>query len=191
MFRLSLRELLVFVALVACALASLRFASDGWLQIVVGITMLVFFAMLIRAAVDRGPRQVFALGFVLVMASYGIIIMQSPGTGGVLNESREFDPWRGRLPTTRLLRYAKRAFDDSKWIDDITGQEIPDYDPSSAVGPNIPLPGFGGVHYREVPPREFFFPIGHCWWTLLLGYLGGRFAMFVYARRIDPQAAPS
>jgi hypothetical protein len=34
----------------------------------------------------------------------------------------------------------------------------------------------------------FFLPIGHFWFALLLGYLGGHFARFVYLRRLKDQA---
>jgi hypothetical protein len=27
-------------------------------------------------------------------------------------------------------------------------------------------------------------PTGHCWWALILGYAGGQFGRFVYARRV-------
>ncbi|MEX0586773.1 MAG: hypothetical protein WD176_09020, partial [Pirellulales bacterium] len=60
------------------------------------------------------------------------------------------------------------------------GKEVPNY-----------TGGGGGltssVGYSEFPPREKFMPIGHCWWSLLLGYLGGLFAVYVHQRRMREQ----
>jgi len=33
------------------------------------------------------------------------------------------------------------------------------------------------------PKESVFMPVGHCWWTLALAYVGGRFARHVYTRR--------
>jgi hypothetical protein len=37
---------------------------------------------------------------------------------------------------------------------------------------------------KDMPRTEIFGPIGHCWWALLLAYLGGWVARFVYLRRV-------
>jgi hypothetical protein len=79
------------------------------------------------------------------------------------------------------------AVDDSKWIDFKTGKEIPGYVPSESPTGGIVVGT--GVGRREVPPRGIFMPIGHCWWGLLLGYLGGIFAAFVFSRRMREQAS--
>jgi hypothetical protein len=103
----------------------------------------------------------------------------------------EFDQWEGRLPTTRLLRYVHAAVQRSSYFNYTTGKEVPGYDP--AKDPNSGVGGgLGGrsvIGYREFPPREFFMPVGHCWWALLLGYLGGLFAAFVYSRRMKELAS--
>jgi len=198
MWRLSLRELLVLVALVALAIVSLKYASESWVAIVAAVTMLAFFVATIVAAVDRGPRQAFAIGFALTMAGYAMIVMNSTinmHNGGT--KKIEFDQWEGRLPTTRLLRYLHMAVEDNKWIDFQTGKEIPDYDPNNppASVTATPVKGAGArglmlgarVSFVESPPSEVFMPIGHCWWGLLLGYLGGLLAAFVYHRRMRDQ----
>jgi hypothetical protein len=107
------------------------------------------------------------------------------------------------LPTTRLLRYVHNAVQSSGYFDNRSGKEVPDYDPSNV--PNAGEGGFRGsmvldpgggfglaVSFREIPPREVFMPIGHCWWALILGYAGGHFARFVYWRRCrDEQKLPA
>jgi hypothetical protein len=254
--RLSLRELLVLMALFAVLLPSLKYASDSWLALVAAITMAAFVLAMIVAIVDRGPRQAFAIGFALTMAAYGLIVTNLP--------TQEFDQWEGRLPTTRVLRYVHSAVERSEWTQavpvlqrgavepmvevlqrmlnirlkpspnleldadfgpltdravklfqtqnglDATG--VVDTDTWKALGlvfdaqsrriiiPARALNGrtvvslrggglaVGGTgSFREIPPREIFMPIGHCWWAVLLGYAGGFVARFVYWRRMQDE----
>ena len=196
LLRLSLREMIALMALVALAIASLTFANEAFLALVAGVTMLALVAALIIAVVDRGPRQAFAIGVALTMIAYGLILttgQSTSGSGGsVRSKNIEFDQFAGRLPTTRLLRYLHTAVQRSEWIDPFTRKVIPNYDPNNpTILPSV-LAGSGaggrataggGASLREIPPRSIFMPIGHCWWALLLGYAGGLFGQFVYARR--------
>jgi hypothetical protein len=197
MFRLSLRELMVIVACVALAIVSLKYASDGWLAVIAGVTMAALFVAIIVAAVDRGPRQAFAIGFALTMSVYWMIVLNgATSTSGFPSRNLEFDQWAGKLPTTRLLRYVHRVLEHGGYYDSSTGKEISDYDPAKDLNRTTGGGGFAGasggggrVSYRERPPREFFMPIGHCWWGLLLAYCGGHFARYVYGRRVMEQAS--
>ena len=46
------------------------------------------------------------------------------------------------------------------------------------------------MYYPEAfPPAEHFFPTAAFWWALLVGYLGGHFARFVYHRRTKENAS--
>lgn len=197
MFRMSLRELLIGVALLAVAIVSLKYASDTWLAIVAAITMLIFFVELIVAVVDRGPRQAFAIGCALTITAYALVLntgqRTSGSSGSISSQNVELDHMRGRIPTTRLLRYVHAAVEDGTYVNVFTGKELPNRDP--AKDPNRGSGGFGGlgtaVSYREIPPREIFMPVGHCWWALILGYAGGHFANNVYGRRLrDEQKLP-
>ncbi|HEX2475888.1 MAG TPA: hypothetical protein VHK01_14145, partial [Lacipirellulaceae bacterium] len=70
MLRISLRQLLFLVATVAVAIVSLCYANAGWEAAVYCLTLVVFFAMVIVAFIDRGSRQAFAVGMAIVMAGY-------------------------------------------------------------------------------------------------------------------------
>jgi predicted PurR-regulated permease PerM len=183
MFRLSLRELFLLLACCAFALVSLKYASETWLAVTLGMGMLVFFWAIVVAAIDRGSRQAFATAFVLVMSMYVVIVLNTPSP--VFNQSQpasmEFDQWDGRLPTTRLMRYVHQLLDRSEWIDGSTGEVVaqPTTSQINAAGTGMSP----SVAYREIPPREQFMPVAHMWWGMLLGYIGGKFAQFVYARR--------
>jgi hypothetical protein len=173
MFRLSLRELLTIVAFVAIGIASLKYANDFWLAVVAAVTMLSFFAVTIVAIVDGGPRQAFAIGFALTMLAYGLILLTGRTTlgfgGNSYSKNIEMDPYDGRLPTTRMLRYVHIAVTET--------QEAVVGSPFSGMAKQV----------VEKPQREILMPIGHCWWALVLGYAGGRFARWVYGRRIREQ----
>jgi hypothetical protein len=84
--------------------------------------------------------------------------------------------------------------DSGDYYNIFTGAEVPNYNPADY--PNRGAGGMAGsgptVSYRESPPREIFMPIGHSWWTLILGYAGGHFARFVYWRRFrEEQKLPA
>jgi len=188
---LSLRGLLLFVALAAFALVSLKFANDWFWIGLSTAAMLLFMAALVEAFVDRGARQAFAIGFVLCAGLYAAAVMASVAWNG-----REFDPYAGSLPTTKLMRWpfermvlieyllvdANLQYDQSKRFS--TPQEALAYRATLGLPPGSMGSGFGGgVGSSESPRREDFLGVAHIWWGLLLGYWGGRFARFVYVRR--------
>ena len=160
--RMSLRELLALIALVAMAIVSLKYASEFW-RGVVGLWVLVaYVGCIIAAVIDRGPRQAFALGMAITMTIYGGLIL-SLGMWDGGNGNYEFIPYAGRLPTTNLL--------------------TPFY--SSIVEYEDILEN--GIVTRQIehPDSAIFMITGHYWWALVLAYAGGRFARFLYVRRAD------
>ena len=182
--RFSLRELLMLIALVAAAIVSLKYANEPW-QIAVGmLTLVAFMGALIGAVVDRGGRQAFALGMVLAMTVYGALIASREMTTTAPNGPL----WGGgKLPTTQLLNYLLIGVQETRLFDRTSGEEIRDDHPLARWPVQVAV-------RRRVPHRNHFMSVGHCWWALLLGYAGGRFAAYVYARRTrdsDPLAAAS
>jgi hypothetical protein len=176
---MSLRELLLLVALAALALASIRYATTTWRTAVYSITMVVFMAGAIVAIIDRGPRQAFAIGMVLTMVIYAVLVRN--GVYGERGINRELDADEGRLPTTWVASYFYKPVITHRWFDDRTGIELVNYDP------NNPPPGVRFVNRRTntVPASSLFFQIIHSWWALLLGYVGGHIARLVYVRRAN------
>jgi hypothetical protein len=191
MWRLSLRELLVLVALVALAIVSLKYASGAWQIGLTSIVLIVFIGAAIVAFVDRKSSQAFAIGMVLTMAIYAALIAWGRLSSNDTN--REFSI-SGRLPTTRMLRLLHQGFARRYWVDPQTGGEVPGPD-SNQRAPSVQrrrtspaqTPATIAARRAEMPSADSFFRVGHCWWSLLLGYVGGRFARFVYLRR-DNQA---
>lgn len=191
MFQLSLRSLLVVVALVALTIVSLRFASEAWWTLVMTIAAFALCAAMILAIVDRGERQAFAIGFVVAMVGYGLVLQAIPKESTFGSQGRqEFNPDIGRMPTTLLLRPIYHLIADIKLIDLSTGKPVAVT--AAQVGGGMAGGGMGSANYSmsESPPREVFMKIGHAWWAILLGVCGGLFARWVYRRRTrEPLAA--
>src|SRR2546423_8694566 len=102
MFRLSLREMLVVVALVALGIVSLKYANDFWLFLVLAITFGAIVGSVIVALVDRGRRQAFAIGFTVTAVGYACVLLNS--SNSLIKSNPEFSFGFEQFPTTRLLR---------------------------------------------------------------------------------------
>jgi hypothetical protein len=188
MFQLSLRSLLVAVGLIALAIVSFRFASEAWWTLVMTIAAIALCTATILALVDRGERQAFAIGFVVAMVGYGLILEGLSKSGPKWRH--EFNPDVGQLPTTRLLRPVYHTVARIGLIDLSTGKPVPNS--AAQIGSGLSGGGMGSANYSmsESPRREVFMKIGHGWWAILLGLCGGVFARGVYRRRTrDPLAA--
>ena len=185
LFRLSLRELLALLTLLALAVVSLQFASATWETIVGAIAVVAFTAAAIVSLVDRQARQAFAIGFAVSVLVYSLVLSRASlgsQAAGSPAPNMEFNPDTGKLFTTRLLRPVYAAVAKSRWIDFRTGKEVLDYDPQH------PGPDMQYISLDERPERAAFMRIGHCWWALLLGYFGGWFGRFFYLRRTRESA---
>lgn len=160
MFRFSLRELVLLVAFVAISCAALKYAGEIWLALISAGAFLTFMTAAVMLIIERGQRQAMASGFVLWMGVYlGLLF---------------FYPVRSDLPTETVLRPIHGLVATDTWLDNITGEVIPDYDPEKPSRRAI---------QRRVPDYRRFMNIGHVLWTLLLGYVGSRLAGWLYLRR--------
>ena len=176
MVQFSLRTVLVLVALVAVAIVSLRFATVEWRILSVAIAATSFVAAVVLAALGRGVRRAFAIGFATTMLLYVLVLDAMPwqGMAGVRGRT-EFNPDVGTLPTTRLLRPLYHAAADVRWVDIRTGRTVPTPDAAASTSPYLSM--------GESPSREDFMVIGHAWWAMLLGLCGGAFAQWLHQRR--------
>ena len=204
MIRVSLREMFVLVAAVALAIVSLIFASPQWQAIIGFVALLSAMIALVESFVDLGSRRAFAIGFAVAMIVYAFVVMKAHDLmpvdqfGG--NRNVEFDAYQyeGGLPTSISLRYIYAGISRTKHFDAKTGQRIPESESGnlfvvgqstfggggfgSAVPVNVP-PGQRAAYVEVNPPAANFMVLGHFWWALLFGYIGGHFARFVYLRR--------
>jgi Ca2+/Na+ antiporter len=185
MIRLSLRSLLVLVAAIAVAIASFRHASDGWQTAMVSIVLVIFLLVVIVSLIDRGRRRATALGCMITMAAYGLALLLSAPLGSSIAENREFNPSTGRLPTSLLLRPLYERAADVGWVDVRTGKQAGEFPASASVNAG----DSATITTGEIPDRETFMVIGHCWWALALGCAGSIGARLFYQRRThDPHS---
>lgn len=160
----TLRELLFAVMFLALGLASLR-AGGVLASITILLAIVLSMGMAIIAFVGRGELQAFAIGFLIPVIAYAASIL-------AIGRS-EFDPYEGKLPTSRLLLPVYQAIVQEEWIDS-TGKVVP----KNWTGTFNNRPGL-----KETPDRTTFMSLAHVLIAMLFGYAGARFAVVVYRRR--------
>ncbi len=109
------------------------------------------------------------------MVIYGVLFINGARRS---EENVELDLQYGRLPTSRAVKHLFPPTETVEWTDNRTFQAVPNYDPAN------PPPGIQAFRQtRRTPDPATLMAVAHCWWALLLGYIGGRFARVVYLRR--------
>lgn len=187
LWSISLREMLIGVAVLGFVFVTLKYA-DTWLWTVLASgAMLLFLAALVTAIVDRSVSQATAQGVVIGALFYCVLFVAIEFVGG--EHFTELDPYEGHLPVTKWMRpifetvvtYQYNAIGFPQRFD--TQADAEAFLLSQGRNPNPAMGGFGGVGTFEMPARFEFMLTAHLWWGILLAYLGGKFARFVYLRR--------
>jgi hypothetical protein len=194
--RLSLREMLGLVAVVALAIVSLRQASSTLLVVVEFAAIIVLATAALAVIFDRGPRRAFAGGFLLIAIAYGVLVLSGhKGQNGNTLYNAELGNWIGwedggpHLPTSKVLQYAYQLVDHSKYFDPMTEKQIPNVSAKDVVTDGTGQTINGQSFYvEESPSTVTFFTIGQYWWGLLFAYVGGRISRFIFERRTREQA---
>jgi hypothetical protein len=186
LWSISLREMLIGVAVLGFVFVTLKYA-DTWLWTVLASgAMLLFLAALVTAIVDRGASQATAQGVVIGAFYYCVLFVAIEYVGG--ENFSELDPYEGRLPVTKWMRpvfetivtYEYNAIGYPQRF--ATQAEAEAFLLSQGGTPNA-MSGFTSIGTFEMPARFEFMLTAHLWWGILLAYLGGKFARFVYLRR--------
>jgi hypothetical protein len=173
--RVSLWELFLVLGLVGVGCASLKYAGEVWWIVLSSAMLAGFLVGAVAAVVGRGAMQARAIGFVLCVAIYMLLVFWSAPFNDDGTTSREFDPDTAHLPTTKLLLPLHAALSTLIWIDASTGKPMPNFDPHTGTGLN--------VYSVDSINRAYFMAIGHLLWAFLIGYLGSRLAAWIDARR--------
>lgn len=113
--RISLRELLLVMAVVAVGCAGLKYASGGMLPIVQGMTGILLLVLLVRAVVGRGASQAFAVGFVSCSLFY-LVVLTLALTTPILNASI------GTFGTASVLAKLHKVIVTQEWTNSVTGR---------------------------------------------------------------------
>lgn len=181
LLRLTLQEMFLWVTFFGLACIALKTAGIVWWMTLSAGALLMFMGCALFAALDRGPRQSFALGFIICAGIYGLLIALAPTMGSVAGSNRELDPYGGLLPTSMVLGQLFEATVSVEWTDLSTKQVIPNYNPNQ--------PGASrNVGFSERPDRRDFMSVGHALWTLLFGFVGGRIGRMIFLRRTESEA---
>jgi hypothetical protein len=134
--RISLRELMIFVAVAAVGLAGLKFASSGMLPIVQALTGLLLAGFLVKAIVDQGSRRAFAIGFMACASAYTLVLSWTLyRTPGSADEAVRVTPV-GTFGTTTVLEQMYKVFVTQRWFDAKTGKAIPSSNFALGAPPN-------------------------------------------------------
>jgi hypothetical protein len=167
--QLTLRELLLGVLFIGLGCAALV-AGGVMATIFLGVALILTVCFAIVAFVGRDEPRAAAIGFSVPVTVYAASIF---AVG-----SSELDPY-GHLPTTKLIQPTHPLIVRQEWINAMTGELIPDHDPTTA----ITGPGFLQVSLRETPDRATFMSVAHTLLAIVFGYAGSKFAVYVHRRQ--------
>lgn len=194
LWRLSLRELLVVVVLLAVVCVALKSATPLLADLCTTAVLLVMATMTILALIGRGRWQAFAIGFVIWGLLFWVASWQAVRGPGNLLPTDAFADWahqRVAVPYdfdpetgTILGPTAGRDNREGPTAEVELSTSFPSMPFSSPFSPEI-------LREVELPGEVEFASILDVGWTLALAYLGGRFAVWVYQRRVSQQGINS
>ena len=171
---LSIRSLLILVACIALALASLRLANSVWNTVIGGMLMAGLGVSMLYSIFERGEKQAFAIGFFSIALLYLCTII---GHGFLVSyiQSAErtttFDDTGIKsLPTSVALELIY----DNVVHRDYDEEEI---EFTTEHGPQKFRP------YIDLPRKDYFLSVGHRLFSMLFGVLGAIFAAHIYRKR--------
>jgi hypothetical protein len=162
MFRYTIRELALVISFLAVACAALKYASEVWWLVLSASALLGIMAAAVMAVADRGRRQAMAAGFVVCVVIYMAVSR---------SESQDWS-----LPTTKVLQWVYESMAIITWRSAIHGEIVLDYEPSE-LNPNLFMVPESSIN------RTQLIQIGHLLFAIAFGYLGSRFAGWIYQRR--------
>jgi hypothetical protein len=167
--RFSVKWLLVGMAIAAYSFAAIAYADPWWYE-ATGLTMIVcVLAALVALLVDRGPRQAFAVGFVVFIV----------GPWGLSHVDNNFID---NSPIVTLANRVSRAFPDSYVMasgDVVSSDEL---ERGRSANRAVQFQ----VSYNR---RAYITKVCLQIFTLLFGLLGGALGWFLYSRRVRARAA--
>jgi hypothetical protein len=123
--QISLRELMLVVAIAAVGCAGLEYASHGMLPIVQGMAGILLLVLLVRAVVGRGASQAFAVGFVCCSLFY-LVVLTLALTTPILNASI------GTFGTASVLAKLHKVIMSQEWTNSVTGKPDRSFQPLEA-----------------------------------------------------------
>lgn len=197
----SLRELLLLVAFVAVACGSILYASPTVVCSIFATTVLLGISLAVFSVVERGARQAAAFGGLIAIAVYAILWSYEPKVEleSLWSEREGMDQsinYQGYLPTSHALNALWNRTSATYMVERQTGRVLklmwptyPQFESQAVSASEIPA-GWseGQLAYEGLPKPRHFLAIGHCLFAWLFAYLCGKFAAWVYYRRMVREA---
>lgn len=115
--RISLRQLLLLVVVFAIGCLALKYANSAWQAVFSAVVLLSFMIGAIVALIGRGAEQCFAIGFVTCVLIYVTVVHAS--------DNSEFDPYSGKLLTSKAMKPIYQQLSTQVTIDFSTGRPVP------------------------------------------------------------------
>ncbi|MEX2316697.1 MAG: hypothetical protein WD669_06070 [Pirellulales bacterium] len=119
--RISLRELMTVVAVAAVGLAGLKYASSAMLVVVQAMCFVLLLMFLVRAAVDRGREQAFAIGFAFCGVVYLITSVVATAAPNLAV---------GTFGTNMAISRLYSVFVTRSWFNKATGEMAANFQPT-------------------------------------------------------------
>lgn len=179
----SLRSLLIAAAVLTVAIFGLYQSTPTWVSVVTSVAGLLWIAIGVVAVASTDSRRTWARGVFVAATLYGILVFALGGELGLTGS---------RLATSQVLAWAfqftpQHSFEihpDSTYV---TFSGVPNgrLNISGPMGNvNASRISFGQfAALRLWNPRQDFGTIGHTYWAILFGLLGGWFALFIERQR--------
>ena len=175
LLRFSIRQLLIWTAVIALGCVALRSASAGWVAAILAIVLLILATATLLAVFRQGADRAQWIGFGVFGWLYWLLLMfgQLDGPGQLDNPF-----WPRNFATAKLsaLLY-DRLYSEPRTHYGMGGADSM-MGPMSGMGG---MPGSGSVSAITGPSRADFINVAHSLWTLLLAACGGWLARWIYA----------
>lgn len=156
-FRFSLKWLLAAIAFIALGCAALAHASPLWEMVVASLGWCLILTAVLAGIFRRGGSQAFAIGFVVALAGYLLLVARF--------EHRELGNYgSSRLATTAVLRHLHAAVSHRAPYSEAQPANM-------VIGPVMD------------PLFVCFRAIGQWLWSIVFGLLGGLLARHFYTQR--------
>ncbi len=185
LIQFSLSELIAVMTIATIVLGSMWTSREVVSGVVVGVVLLVL-AWFTLALVGHGRLRAFAIGFVVFVLGYHLI------AAVVVHGVVALNVIDNRMPPIRLWGQLHEPIVRRVFMKD--GQPI-----DASLEPTLSSRGIvtdkqgnrlGTIHFTgagrprievvDRPGLREFYTVGELLWTLLLGYLGGKFAVVAY-----------
>jgi energy-coupling factor transporter transmembrane protein EcfT len=197
-WRFSLRQLFVWMAVIALGCVALRNASGAWVAAMLGLAQLALATAILLVIFRRGAERAYWIGFATFGWLYLLLVLVNWSFASNTNSASLFGPHH--LATTRLSDACYHCLFDEAFERYFAKFPLPSSgDPAaprmatSAIPPPVAFnPALGSMGQRPPypgPDEGSFANVAHALWTILLAAIGGCLARWLYTTNQERRPA--